>query len=546
MVDVFQSGLDGYDTYRIPSIIRAANGDLIAFAEGRVSKSDHAENDIVLKTSKDNGKTWGKLVVLAEDGANSLNNPQVVVEQETGKIIFMYQRYPKGFHEREVVPGYTGDKICRNFVMYSSDNGKTWTTPKDITAQVKRPTYVTSLAGGPGIGIQLTRGKYKGRLIMPFNQGPYADWKVYAVFSDDKGETWQYGDIAPYNTDGLGNEVQMVELSDGSVMLNARNHNGNKRRKVAISTDGGQNWTGLADDKALLDSQCMGSVLRFSFPEDGRRSILLFANPATESGRTNGTVRMSFDEGNTWPVSRQIYAGSYAYSVLVKLSETEVGVFFERDDYTKISFSPFTIDWLRERSHSTYYFQKKTQFDLLPDTPNEIIMLGNSITDIGLWEEWFPNVNIKNRGISGDVTDGVLYRLNEITSSKPKKIFIMIGVNDLALGMSPDEILVNYKEILGRIKKESPKTDVFIQSTLPVNESIKDFWRHSDKGPLIKELNSKLEVLAKKEKVKYVDLYSSFIDENGQMNLKFTNDGLHINGEGYKLWCELIKDKVNK
>ncbi|MDN5200637.1 exo-alpha-sialidase [Fulvivirgaceae bacterium BMA10] len=546
IIDVFVGGENGYGSYRIPSIINTNNGTLLAFCEGRKTKSDHAENDIVLKRSTDNGDTWQALQILAEDGANSLNNPQAVVVGRTGRVILMYQRYPKGFHEREVVPGYKGEKICRNFVMYSDDEGKTWSIPKDITDQVKRPTYVTSIAGGPGIGIQLTRGKYQGRIIMPFNQGPFNKWKVYAVFSDDEGASWQYGDTAPDAGQGVGNEVQMVELSDGSVMLNSRSSSGTKHRKIAISHDGGANWTGMVDDKQLIEPQCQGSILRYSFPEDGQRSVLLFANPASRNSRTNGSVRASFDDGKSWPVVRTIYQGSFAYSCLTKLSDAGIGLLFERDNYDRISFSRLNLEWLRATSFSTYYLQKKSHFESLPDEENEIVFLGNSITDGANWAELLGEASIKNRGISGDVTDGILNRIDEVTNARPSKIFLMIGINDLAFGLSVEEILFNYEKIIKEIKIKSPSTDLYIQSILPVNDQFGRFRNHTNKKDEILALNKKLKVLAKKYKVNYVDLYNSFILSNNQMDPKYTNDGLHLTGEGYLLWKSLIVDLVKE
>lgn len=341
--DVFINGTEGYHTYRIPSVVCTPSGILIAFAEGRVSLSDHAQNDLVMKRSTDGGFTWEPLVVLDQDGENSLNNPQAVV-LSNGDILLMYNHYPKEGGEHYVKPGIEGNDICRIRLIKSKDDGKTWSPPRDITAQAKRPTWVTSAASGPGIGIQLTRGPHKGRIIMPFNQGPYHKWKVYTVYSDNSGKSWKYGEVAFEDSPGQGNEVQMVELSDGSVMLNARNEGGNKLRKIAISHDGGQNWSGLTDDPNLPEPQCMGSVLRYSFPGENHPSIILFSNPASQTARENGMLRISYDEGKTWPESKQIYSGAFAYSCLTRLPDGTVGVLFEADGYKRITFSRMTLE----------------------------------------------------------------------------------------------------------------------------------------------------------------------------------------------------------
>ena len=190
--------------------------------------------------------------------------------------------------------------------------------------------------------------------------------------------------------------------------------------------------------------------------------------------------------------------------------------------------------------NSTYYQQKVTLFKLLPDTKNEIIFLGNSITDIGEWAEIWQNKNVKNRGISGDNTFGVLARLDEVLSSRPAKIFIMIGINDISKDI-PDTIIVdNYKKIINRISKESPRTKLYVQSILPTNNEFSDFTRHQNKDEHIRIINKSLFQYCKQKKVHFVDLYTSFLDENGKLNKLYTNDGLHINGYGYTKWKEIL------
>jgi len=347
----FIGGQNGYPAYRIPSIVVTRAGTVLAFAEGRANKSDHAENDIVLRRSTDGGKTWGELQVVAEDGPNCLNNPTAVVLRGSGRVLLMYQRYPKGKHEREVKPGVSGDDTCLSFIITSDDDGKTWSKPSDITPQVKRPTVATSLASGPGVGIELTRGKHAGRIVFPFNQGPFGNWQVYAVYSDDGGKSWRFGDLAPAGAAGRGNEVQMVELSDGRVQLNSRGSSGKALRKVAVSADGGQSWSELADEPAMPESRCQASVIRYDEPSLGNQGAILFVNPAVTAGRTKGTVRMSTDDGATWPISREIVPGSFAYSCLAVLPDKSVLCLYETDGYDRIQLCRFTLDWLKDGGH---------------------------------------------------------------------------------------------------------------------------------------------------------------------------------------------------
>ncbi|MGB0580020.1 MAG: sulfatase-like hydrolase/transferase, partial [Limisphaerales bacterium] len=316
VTDVFVPAKDGYPHIRIPALITAQNGDVLAFAEGRQG-GDHSENDLILKRSNDGGRTWGKLQVVLERGKDVIVNPCPVV-LNSGRIVLMFQHFPAGYHARamgtrvkQLEPGIKDGNISRTLVMHSDNHGATWSKPRDVTAQTKRPAPIISTATGPGIGIQLQHGSHRGRIIMPTNEGWFDDAKkrhfnVYACYSDNDGKTWAFGKPAPNGSPGEGNEVQMVELSDGSLMLNTRSNGGTKHRKIAISRDGGETWSPLKDESAQPEPQCMGSILRYSWHQDGK-SRLIFVNPASRSGRKQGTIRISYDEGKTWPVSQLFY-----------------------------------------------------------------------------------------------------------------------------------------------------------------------------------------------------------------------------------------------
>jgi sialidase-1 len=366
--DVFISGEDHYGSYRIPSLLHAGNGILLAFAEARKELNDHAENKIVLKRSADHGDSWGALLKLADAGRDSLNNPLAVQVEKNGRILLMYQRYPlttqssikdpdlwrsheeqeypPNIHEAAVGTGYEGRNICRTYMITSEDDGITWSGPTEITRSVKRPEHVTNYAGGPGIGIQIRKGRFKGRIIMPFSRGPWSDMKVYAVYSDDYGDTWEYGEAAPDRIQGMPNEVQVVELEDGALMLNARPFKGKPYRMISFSLDGGNIWSELEYDTELEDPGCQGSILRLTFAGPGQESLLLFSNPRDKVRRINGTIRLSNDEGKSWKWAKSIYKGSFAYSCLAKLTDQEIAILFERDNYSKISFSKLNIKWL--------------------------------------------------------------------------------------------------------------------------------------------------------------------------------------------------------
>ena len=347
--DVFISGNEGYASIRIPSVVVTKKGMALAFAEGRQKATDQAENDIVMKRSSDGGVTWGALQLIHDDGANSLNNPTALVA-ESGRIFLMYQRIPAHLkeHSKETATGYEGENIYRTFTVTSDDDGATWTAPVDVTRGTKHPTGATTVASGPGIGIQLTRGPHKGRLVMPFNEGPYGQWNNYAALSDDDGVTWRCGENvrgALIGQRSQMNEVQMVERSDGSVRLDSRQFAGAKVRKTAVSSDGGATWSPIVELPELRDPSCMAGLLRYSFDDGDGRGRLLHTGPDSTK-RDHGTVWLSLDDGATWPVKRELWAGGFAYSVPTRFADGTVGVLFEADDYRRIVFARFPIEWV--------------------------------------------------------------------------------------------------------------------------------------------------------------------------------------------------------
>ena len=352
--DVFTAGKDGYPSIRIPSVVVTKSGAVLAFAEARAKNADQAANKIILRRSNDGGATWGAIQVLHDDGANSLNNPTALVA-ESGRVFLMYQRIPAHLREasKDTATGFEGENIYRTFLLTSGDDGATWTKPLDVTRGTKHAGGATTVASGPGIGIQLTRGAHKGRLVMPFNEGPFWKWNNYAAFSDDDGATWRCGENAPgalVPDAKLGersqvNEVQMVELADGSVRLNSRQFAGAKVRKTAVSNDGGATWSRVEDVPALRDPSCMASIFRYSFGDP--QSRILYSGPDSAK-RENGTVHVSHDEGKTWPVSRVLFPGSFGYCVLARLHDGTVGCLFETDGANRIVFARFTMEWLSE------------------------------------------------------------------------------------------------------------------------------------------------------------------------------------------------------
>lgn len=194
------------------------------------------------------------------------------------------------------------------------------------------------------------------------------------------------------------------------------------------------------------------------------------------------------------------------------------------------------------KAMKAYYYHKKENFETLPNTENEIIFLGNSITDGCEWSELFQNSNVKNRGIGGDDTDGILERINEVTESQPAKIFILIGTNDLAYGKTVDYIMDNYVKIIDSIQIQSPNTKIYIQSELPTDDAIHFTRKNSD----LMEINRQLKIMAENKKITYIDLFSLFANDENKMDAAYSIDGLHVNGKAYLMWKEAIIEFVNE
>jgi sialidase-1 len=251
--------------------------------------------------------------------------------------------------EREINSGKSKD-TRRVFVTHSADGGVTWARPQDITASVKKPDW-RWYATGPANGIQLMSGAHKGRLVVPcnhteLNSSGQPVSRAHAIFSDDHGATWRFGGIE----DELTNESTVVERADSSLLHNMRSYQKKNRRAVAISNDSGATWSRVKLDDALIEPVCQGSILRYSWPGNGGRSRILFSNPASTK-RENLTLRVSYDEGATWQVSKVLHSGPSAYSCLAVLPDKSIACLFEcgeKSAYEKISLARIPLDWLEK------------------------------------------------------------------------------------------------------------------------------------------------------------------------------------------------------
>ncbi|MBM4032320.1 MAG: exo-alpha-sialidase [Planctomycetes bacterium] len=327
-VDVFTSGQEGCHTFRIPALAVTKKGTLLAFCEGRrKGQGDAGDIDIVLKRSTDGGKTWGKMQLVWDDGENTIGNPCPVVDRTTGAVLLAFTR--------------NNDRV---FTIKSTDDGETWEKPADITKDVKLPHWIW-YATGPGHGIQLR----SGRLLIPCDHRDptlpdgtdrRSNTRSHVIYSDDGGATWKLGGALAPKT----NECIAVELADGSLYMNMRNFFGKGRRAIAHSRDAGLTWSDVAFDDALPCPTCQASAVRCG-------AAILFSNPAS-ARREKMTVRLSTDEGKTWPAAKLLHPGPSAYSDLCVLPDGTACCLYERGEkhpYEKLTLARFPTQWLTER-----------------------------------------------------------------------------------------------------------------------------------------------------------------------------------------------------
>ncbi|UCH35838.1 MAG: exo-alpha-sialidase [Armatimonadota bacterium] len=346
---LFTSGEGGYHTYRIPAIIATSRGTILAFCEGRRhGPSDSGDIDLLLKRSTDGGRTWSEQRVVWDDGPNTCGNPCPVLDRDTGTV-WLLMTGNRGDDGESAIIGETSKDTRRAFVTCSGDDGVTWSEPREITSDVKQPNW-TWYATGPGAGIQIERGPHRGRLLIACDhiEAGTRDGYSHVVYSDDHGETWRLGGRAPQpKTD----ECEVVELTGDRLMLNMRNNNPVLHaRQVAVSGDGGLTWTDQRFDPALIEPVCQASIRRYSWPEQGE-SVILFSNPASESGRVNMTVRASYDEGTTWPIAKTLHPGPSAYSCLAVVPSGEIACLYEagQENFREsIVLAILTLEWLKQ------------------------------------------------------------------------------------------------------------------------------------------------------------------------------------------------------
>lgn len=354
---VFQSGEQGYHTFRIPAIIKISDGSLLAFCEGRANGSgDFGNIDIVMKRSNNQGKTWNDFSVVVNAGMLQAGNPAPVVDMldpkfPNGRIFLFYNTGNN--HEGEI---RKGNGIREVWYKTSIDQGITWSEGINITQQVHFPFKNDSIqstgkwrsyANTPGHAIQFKAQLYKGRIYIPANHSEgepkkdFSDYRAHGFYTDDHGKSFQ---VSTNVSIPGSNESTAAELDKGYLMMNSRNQRGDiKARIVSISSNGGETWDTSYFDYQLPDPVNEASILNVYTKK--QKYVLAFCNAANTLKRDHLTLRISYDNGISWPVaipidsSDQKQKGDYtAYSDLVQLHKRSIGILYERDDYKQIVF----------------------------------------------------------------------------------------------------------------------------------------------------------------------------------------------------------------
>lgn len=352
-IDLFEAGQNGYVTYRIPVIACTQQNTLLALCEARKEWGDWADIDILLRRSTDGGKTWSPPRILADGGVLPAHNANLLIDSQ-GIIHFLFFiNYEHAFH-------------CT-----STDDGQTFGSPQNITnvfTPFQKDYLWNVIAGGPGHGI-VTR---TGRLIVPVwlsNGGAlHRPSVVSSITSDDNGRTWQRGEILPALLPNM-NETAGVELEDGSILFNIRSEDRAHRRALCTSPDGSTQWTKPVLAPELKEPICMANLLRLNFADGSNPGRIVFTNPDNDyySGkfgeswnenkdRVNLTIKLSRDDGKTWPVQRVIEPGISSYSDIAQDSTGAIYVLYERDGVNNsmwvsryVSLAKLSLGWIEGR-----------------------------------------------------------------------------------------------------------------------------------------------------------------------------------------------------
>lgn len=449
-----------YAMCRIPGIVVADDGTIIAYCEARYTSGDRDPIDILMRRSLDGGISWEEPVRLV-DGVSTnttMGNPVMIAEKNSNTVHFLYTK-----------------DYSEVFYMKSSDSGETWDTTETVNLtpvfdgyNEEQPTW-ESIATGPGHGIELENG----RLLVPFwlseSNRSWARTSIGTIYSDDGGGTWKRGEIIHYNDrlHSIGEPVA-VQLHDGSVMMNIRCGANDRLRAVSISPDGISNWSEPYLDSALPDPQCFGSITSLPKSNINDKDRLLFVNVRSQTAREHLTVRMSEDDGETWPYSKTIKLGGAAYSDISVGPDGKIYVLYEDEQpCSYLTMATFDLDWLMKSSNETHLEQIIIDnVDLSPSFMSEIFdyeaKVDADAAEVDITPVAFPDTNpiIKVNGQS--VNSGSPTTVS-LTDDKTR---IMVEVSDQSgLDKNVYNINISKKALVTKWKFEKTHPDGLYDSS---------------------------------------------------------------------------------
>lgn len=338
--ELFHQGENGVSTYRIPAMIETRQGVLIAVVDARRDGNQDLPNHIslVMRRSFNLGKDWEPAHVIREANEGGVGDATLLLDRTNGRVWCFFTYGPPGIGFRNSKPGtLTGPETIQIHAMSSDDQGTTWSQPIDLTPSLKKPAWQAIFATS-GTDIQTESGRFLVPLVIKDEQGVVHSANA---FSDDHGATWKVGELIGAGTD----ENHNVELPGGVILQNMRNGH---LRAIAFSHDGGVTFGPVSHDPALIDPSCNAGITRY---RKGNKDVLIFTNAASEK-RENLTVKISYDQGKTWPVARVVNAGPSSYSTVLKLSDGSIGILYERGKQypaEQIVFARFKLNWVTQK-----------------------------------------------------------------------------------------------------------------------------------------------------------------------------------------------------
>jgi len=568
--DPFLEIQDLYESTRIPNIVVATDGSVLAFAKsGRL-----------LRRSADGGKTWSAAREVGHDAGGS-----AIVDTTSGDVLVV--------------------RAANAHLWRSSDHGETWQREKTVVKPNPlgqgSPDTIRVQTSCSESGITLQHGKHKGRLLMPARiQPPKGDnaqeWWPYnyntAIFSDDGGKTWQTS--APVQS-GTG-EGTLAELSTGAIYYNSRSHMSvDHRRRISWSHDGGAMFVDWSVSKHLYEVGqpfyfkygtkpsygCNAGLVRLP-PEctDGH-DVLLFSTPDDPGGtRVRMTVWASFDGAKTWPVKRTVYDSHSAYSSLAAAKDGSIYLLFERGRkklYESIAVARFNLAWLTNgKDWRTYlpsreppvamtgpavtplprvvdwwFARHAEKIGLMSKGDIDLLMVGDSIThnfeSVGApsWKKVFEPLKAINLGFGGDRTNHVLWRLDHLPKLKvpPKGAVVLIGTNNICWGSDkPEEAALGVRAVAVKLGEFYPEMEILVLGVFPRRRHLD----HPHRKEII-ELNSCLpDLLASLKNVKFVDIGEKFLDEKGFLSEEMMPDTTHPSEKGHEIWAQAIEAELKR